>query len=190
MVRRQKRLTEGPTFLVSGNAKAGEVEELVEHLVAALPVADPQAVDLLPVPGHVPRPVVLNPVHHLADEGFRQHGPRHILRHPPLAGVEDGRLIQRADGVAMRALDVVGEDQQLGLGVDLGPVGKDQGMVAHTGLGPVRARLDHDAALEHAPSLIAHDALGQLGGGPVVAAVDDHGGQVGVALVTQEIDAV
>jgi hypothetical protein len=61
------------------------------------------------------------------------------FRNAALAGVEDGFLVQGADRVAVGAGDVVGEDQQLGLGVDLGLVRQDQGVVAHPRVGLVGA---------------------------------------------------
>ena len=133
---------------------------------------------------------MVDAVDHLADERLGQHGPRHALGHAALAGIEDRRLVEGADGVAVRALHIVGEDQQFRLGVDLGLVRQDQRVVAHARLRTVGALFDDDAALEYAPRLVAHDALGQLGRRPVPAAVGDDGRQVGMALVAQEIDAV
>jgi hypothetical protein len=133
---------------------------------------------------------VLNALDHFADKGLRQHGAGLGFGNAALAGVEDRVLVQGADGVAVGAGDVVGEDQQLGLGVDLGLVRQDQGVVAHAGVGLVGAGLDDDPALEHAARLVVDHALGQLAGGPVDAAVGDLGGLVGVALAVQQVDAV
>ena len=126
----------------------------------------------------------------LADKRFGEHGPGVGLGDAALLGVEQRLLVQGPDGVAMGAGDVVGEDLQLRLGVHLGPVGEDQRVVAHPGVRAVGAGLDDDAALEHATRLVGDHALGQLVGGAVDALVGDHGGDVGLALFVEEIDAV
>jgi hypothetical protein len=66
--------------------------------------------------------------------------------------------------------DVVGEDQQLGLGVDLGPSDRIRAWWPMRASVLVGAGLDDDPALEHAARLVVDDALGQLAGDPVDAA--------------------
>ena len=134
-------------------------------------------------------PLVFHPVHDLADEGLGQHRPGLKLRDAALAGIEQGVPVQRPHRVAVRAGDVVCVDFQLRLGVHLGAIGQHQGVVAHPGVGLVRAFSDDDLALKHAAGLIADDALGELGRHAIDAAVGDDGGQVGGALVGQQVDA-
>ena len=62
------------------------------------------------------------------------------------AQVVQGGLVELADGGAVLAGDVVGQDLESGLGVDLGPVGQQEVVVGLLGVGAVGAR---DARRSH-----------------------------------------
>jgi hypothetical protein len=75
-------------------------------------------------------------------------------------------VVQLPDGGAVRALDVIGEDLELRLGVGVGVVGQEQVHARLLGVGLLRVRRDVDAAAEHAGGAIVEDALVEL---PAVA---------------------
>lgn len=78
--------------------------------------------------------------------------------------------IHIADGGTMAALHVVGQDFQLGLGIDLRPVGQQQGATQLLRVGLLRQRRNTDAALEYRMAMIVNHVLEQL-----VAAAVGHG---------------
>ena len=67
----------------------------------------------------------------------------------PLVAVEELILVELTDGRAVRALDVIGKDLELRLGVDLCPVGQQQVAVGLSGVRFLGVLLHHHAALEH-----------------------------------------
>ena len=76
--------------------------------------------------------------------------------------VEEGLLVELADGGAVGAHDVVGEDLELGLSVDLG-AGREQEVLVHlVGLGLLGARADENASGENAPGLAGEQSLVHL----------------------------
>ena len=75
----------------------------------------------------------------------------------------------------MRALDVVGEDLELRLGVDGRVVGQQQRLVRLLGVGLLGVLADEDLAVEDAVALAVEDALVQLVAGAVRLRVVDDG---------------
>ena len=66
------------------------------------------------------RPSAVDPLDGLAQEGLDQDVPRPGLRDAARAQIEERRVVELAGGRAVAALDVVGVDLKLRLGVDLG----------------------------------------------------------------------
>ena len=100
-----------------------------------------------------------DPIHHVAGEPVGEHAARRALRDAARAQVEQHLLVELPDGGAVRALDVVGVDLELGLGVDLGVARKEQVAVGLMRFGLLRVRVDVDAPVEHPAPASARDAL-------------------------------
>ncbi len=88
--------------------------------------------------------------------------PRLRLAEAPRPQVEDRLVVHLADGGAVRALDVVGEDLELRLGVDLRVVGQQQRLVRLLRVGLLRVGPDDDLAVEDRRGAIGEDALVDL----------------------------
>ena len=96
----------------------------------------------------------------VARERLRQHPPRSAVADAAAAQVENGVLIEPADGGAMGALDVIGIDFQLRLGIHRCLFGEQEVLVGLLGVG-LLGGLEHvDAAVE--------DPLGTAVEDPVV----------------------
>src|SRR5581483_3873199 len=89
----------------------------------------------------------------------------------------------------MAALDVVGEDLELGLGVDGGPGAQQQISVELVGVGLVGARPDADAAEEHAVRAVVEYALEDLARGAAGCRVVDDRRRGRLLLSAQKIGA-
>ena len=87
--------------------------------------------------------------------------------------VEQRLVVELADRGAVRALDVVGEDLELRLGVDLRVVREQQRPVGLLGVGLLRVGPDDDLAVEDAARAIVQDALVDLAAAAVRLRVVD-----------------
>ena len=67
--------------------------------------------------------------------------------------------VQLADGRAVRAAHVVGQNLQFGLGVDDGVVGEHQVLVGLLGVGLLRVLADEDLAVEDRARVAVQNAL-------------------------------
>src|ERR1035438_3250576 len=79
-------------------------------------------------------------------EGVGQQAARILFADAARPQVEHGFGIQLADGGAVRAAHVVGENLQFGLGIDHRLVGQHQVLVGLLGVGLLRVLADDDAA--------------------------------------------
>src|SRR5690606_20382580 len=93
-----------------------------------------------------------------------------------------GVVVEPADGGAVGAADVVGEDLEPGSGVGLGGGGEHQVRVGLGGVGADGAVAHDDVTAERAPAVVVDDALEVLGAGAVRRDVVD-GDDVVVARV-------
>ncbi len=100
-----------------------------------------------------------HPVQHVARERVNQHAPRLPVAEPARPQVEHRFVVDLAHRGAMRALDVVGEDLELRLGVDLRILGQQQRRVRLLRVGLLRVGPDDDLAVEDAACAIGEDAL-------------------------------
>ena len=81
--------------------------------------------------------------------------------------IEERVPVQLADGGAVRAFDVVGEDFELGLGVDRGGAGEQQTLEALLAVGLLRAARDLDPGGDRAGRLVVRDRAPDLPAGAV-----------------------
>ncbi len=88
-----------------------------------------------------------------AGEGVDQHPPRRFRPDAAGAQIENGFLVQLADGRAVRAFHVVGVNLQLRLGVGRRVVGEQQILVRLLGVGLLRARAGRESGRERRPSI-------------------------------------
>ena len=109
---------------------------------------------------------------------------------PRATQVEDRLAVKLADGGAVRAFDVVGENLELRLGVDGRVVGQEQRLVGLLGVGLLGVLADEDLAVEDAVGLAVEDALVKLVTGAVRHGVVDAGVVVDVLLAVGHIKAV
>ena len=116
--------------------------------------------------------------------------PRLRLAQTPRAQVEDRVVVHLADGRAVRALDVVGEDLELRVGVDLGILGQEQRLVRLLGVGLLRVGPDDDLAVEDGAGAVRQDALVDLAAAAVRLRVIDRRVIVDEAGAVAEIEAV
>ncbi len=105
------------------------------------------------------------------------------------AQIEERRLVEVADGGAMAALDVVGEDLELGLGVDRGARAQQQVAVELMGVGLVGAGPDRDLAEEDAVGAVVDHALEDLARLAAERRVLDEGRGGRLLLAPQQIGA-
>ena len=99
---------------------------------------------------------------HLVGEREGQHAARRGRVEAARAQVEQLALVELARGRAMRAFHVVGEDLELGLGVDLDVGRQQQIVVGLIGVGLLGVAPDHDLAGEHRVRLAVEHALVEL----------------------------
>src|SRR6185437_12293934 len=93
---------------------------------------------------------ILDSRYGLGGEGVDEHAARFWLADAARAQIEQRVLVEVADSGAVAALDVVGENLELGLGVDRGARAQQQIAVEQLGIGLLCLRPDGDAAEEHA----------------------------------------
>ena len=82
------------------------------------------------------------------EEALDDHRTACGRRQPARLHVEDLRLVELADGAAVRGRDVVGADQHRGDRVELGRVGEQHRVELQVGVALLGARVDLDQALE------------------------------------------
>ena len=106
------------------------------------------------------------------------------------AQIEDRVLVELADGGAVAALDVVGEDLELRLGVDLRVVGQQQVLVHLLRVALLRVRAHEHLAVEDAGGALVEDALVELAAGAARLAVVDGGVVVDVLRAAGQVEPV
>src|SRR5690349_10192660 len=127
---------------------------------------------------------------HIDGERLDEHAPRLGLADAAGAQIEERGLVEIADRGAMAAFDVVGENLELGLGVDGSPGAQQQIAVLELCVGLLRVRPDGNTAEEDAMGALIGNALPQLAGpGPGGGMVDD-GRMRRLLLAAQEIGAI
>src|SRR5699024_2288434 len=104
--------------------------------------------------------------------------------------IEDGVFIELADCGAVRALDVVGVDLQLRLGVDLGLFRQQQRIRRLFGIGFLRVLVDDHLAVEHTAAAVAENAFEYLAAGAVLGGMIDTSVVVDVLAAVGDVDAV
>jgi hypothetical protein len=137
----------------------------------------------------LPHRLDLDFVEHLANESLDQKSPGRRLVEAAGAQIEDRVLVELADRSAVRALDVVGVNLELGLGIDLGLGGQQQVLVALVGVGVLGVGPDLDLALEDPVGGFVEYALVVLAADAVRLGVVDPGGGVEMLAPAPEIDA-
>ena len=90
----------------------------------------------------------------------------------------------------MRALDVVGEDLQLRVGVGDGVARQQQVAVGLFGVGLLRPVADVDQAVEDRPRIVVENSLVQLMTAAMRLLVIDHGMRVGVLVLTDHVKTI
>ena len=129
-------------------------------------------------------------LHQVGGEGVGEQAPRRLDADAARAQVEDRVLVELADGRAVRAAHVVGEDLELGIGVDQRLRGEQQVAAGLLGVGLLRLRVDVDAAVEDAARALVEHALEQLVARGVGLGVVDPHVKVGELAATHQIEAV
>ena len=119
-----------------------------------------------------------------------EQGARRILRDPPGARVVDGALVELADGRAMAALHVVGEDLELRLGVDLRVRRQQEIVVALARVGVLRVPMDQHPPVEHPPTVPVEEPLVDLLAGPPGLAMVHPGMEVDVLSPAGDVEPV
>src|SRR5262249_27657710 len=115
----------------------------------------------------------LHAIEAFVGEGKQQQAARLSLRHSAGTQVEQRVFVDLPDGGAVSALDVVGVDFQLRLGVDLRLVAQQQVAVGLLGVGLLCSLMDNDAAMEYAARLFVQDAVVVLAAGAMRRLVFD-----------------
>src|SRR5260370_541268 len=105
---------------------------------------------------------LLHAFHDLPQKPLHHHPPRLFGRDAAGAQIEQRRLVEIADAGAVAALDVVGVDFELGLGVYDRPLADDQIAAQLVCVDLLRPLAHDDAALERAMRAPGSDALDQL----------------------------
>src|SRR5207302_3624143 len=98
-------------------------------------------------------------------EGKRRQRARRRLVQPTRSQVADLRGVELADGGAMTALDVVGVNFQLRLGIDFGAVRQQQVAVGLLRVGPLRVGMHDQLAVEHRARSTVQYTLVELAAG-------------------------
>ena len=112
---------------------------------------------------------------HLGGKGMEQQVAGLVARQAARLQVEQRVFVELADGGAVGALHVVGEDLELRVGVDLRVVREQQRPIGLLGVGLLRVGTHEDAAVEHRLRLAGQDALVELVAGAVRRGVVDRG---------------
>src|ERR1035437_8131461 len=104
--------------------------------------------------------------------------------------VEERFAVELADGGAMGAAHIVGEDLQLGFGIHHGVVGEDQVLVGLLGIGLLCVLADDDFAVEDGVGLAVENALVEFVAGAVRLGVIDDRMIVDVLRAVDDVEAV
>src|SRR3546814_2804908 len=102
------------------------------------------------------------PVDRLGEEGAGEEGYRLLRRDAAACEVEEGGLVEFADGGGVGAFDVVGEDFELGLGVHRRGAGEEQALQRLLAVGFLRIAGDLDAGGDRAGGAIVGDRAPEL----------------------------
>ena len=123
-------------------------------------------------------------------EAVSEQRPRPLRREAAALQVKDLVALQLPDRRAVRALDVVGENLELRLGVDLGLGRKQEVLVELPGVGQQRPLADEDLAAEDRPRPPVEDALIELVARAVRPLVVERRVAVGVLAAGDHVEAV
>src|SRR5262249_22443077 len=131
-----------------------------------------------------------DPADNLARERVGQQTTRRLEAEAAGAQVEDRVLFEPADRRSVSALDVIGKDLQLRLGVDHGILGQEQVLVGLLGVRLLSVLVYVDLAVEPPLRSPGEDALVELAAAAVRLLVVDPGVVVGVLAVVHEVEAI
>ena len=128
--------------------------------------------------------------HHVAGEGA-DHDLAGVLQ-SDAAGTEikNRLLVHLADGGAVGAFDVVGEDFELGFGVNDGVVGEEEVAVGLFGVGFLGVLADKDFAVEDAVGAPGEDAVVEFVAFATGVGVIHHGVVIGQLVAPDQVEAV
>src|SRR4051812_10746516 len=110
-------------------------------------------------------------VDRVGDEGAGEEGLRLGFGYSTARHVEEGAAVELADGRAVGAFDVVGEDLELGLGVDRRAPGEEQALQRLLAVGLLGAARDLDPGGDRAGGEIVGDRAPDLTAGPARSGV-------------------
>ncbi len=121
------------------------------------------------------RRAFLHAVQTFAREGHEQEATRGNLVDAARAQVEESVFFDLANGGAVGALDVVGVDFKLGLGIDLRLIGEKQVAISLLRVGLLGVFMHHDAAVEYPVGLAVEDAVVELAAAAMsLGMLDEH----------------
>src|ERR1035437_1985426 len=129
-------------------------------------------------------------IHHILRESVSQQAGGLAFADAARLQVEERFAVELADGGAMGAAHIVGEDLQLGFGIHHGVVGEDQVLVSLLGIGLLGVLADDDFAVEDGVRLAVEDALVELVAGAVRHGVADHRMIIDVLRAVDDVEAV
>src|SRR5450759_252689 len=129
-------------------------------------------------------------IHHVLRESVSQQAAGLAFADAARLQVEERFAVELADGGAMGAAHIVGEDLQLGFGIHHGVVGEDQVLVSLLGIGLLGVLADDDFAVEDGVCLAVEDALVELVAGAVRHGVVDHRMIIDVLRAVDDVEAV
>ena len=126
----------------------------------------------------------------LGAERISEEVARRSVGKPAAGQIEHRLAVELADGGAMRALDVVGENLELRLGVDVRFRGQQQVAARLRRVGALGVRAHDDLAVEHRVRGTASDAFVQLAADAVRLRVVDAGMGVGELALPDQREPV
>src|SRR5664279_5140943 len=138
----------------------------------------------------IPQRLYFDAVDHVLRERVGQQAAGLALADAARLQVEQGFGVELADGGAMGAAHIVGEDLQLGFGIHHGVVGEDQVLIGLLGIGLLGVLADDDLAVEYGVGLAVEDALVEFVAGAVRHGVVDQGVIVDVLRAVDDVEAV
>src|ERR1051326_9586857 len=121
----------------------------------------------------------LDAVDDILGERVDQEAARLVLADAAGPQIEERLGVQLADGGAVGAAHVVGENLQLGFGIDDRVVGEDQVLVGLLGIGLLGVLADNDAAVENRVGFAVQNPLVEFVAGAVRLGMIDDGVVVG-----------
>src|ERR1035437_4344360 len=129
-------------------------------------------------------------IHHILRESVSQQAAGLAFADAARLQVEERFAVELADGGAMGAAHIVGEDLQLGFGIHHGVVGEDQVLVGLLGIGLLCVLADDDFAVEDGVGLAVENALVEFVAGAVRLGVLDDRMIVDVLRAVDDVEAV